>query len=238
MALYFVSDMHMDDERPDLQAAFFAFIEAYKSDMQALYLLGDVFEYWVGDDHMSPQSLSVIRAFRTLTDSGVPVFLQHGNRDFLLGKRFLGLTGITLLPDIHTLQQGSDTLVLCHGDQLCTQDREYQRARYWLRKPSIQWLLRRLPLMMRLRTAEKARRYSKQHQSGQVRSALDVTPQAVTQLMAETDATILIHGHTHQPKEHPMRENKRRIVLGSWTNQGGVFVKATPDGITSIPFSV
>jgi UDP-2,3-diacylglucosamine hydrolase len=150
----------------------------------------------------------------------------------------LGLTGARLIPEIHTVKIGDETAVLCHGDQLCTQDQQYQRARYWLRRPLVQWILKRLPRLMRIRTAERARRMSKAHQSNQQDSALDVTMDAVTQLMDRTQADVLIHGHTHQPAEHPMRDGKRRIVLGSWNDQGGVFLKTTPDAMTSIAFTL
>ncbi len=238
MALYFVSDMHLDDEKPGLQQAFFALLDNRQSEIEALYLLGDLFEYWIGDDHLSPQTSAFIQRIRALTDAGIPCYLQHGNRDFLLGRHFLALTGMTLLPDTHRLRLGKHNLVLCHGDQLCTDDHQYQRSRYWLRQRWVKGLLRRLPLQMRLRIANRARTYSQGYNQNQQANILDVTDTAVVSLLDQTGATTVIHGHTHRPAEHLLPNGRKRIVLGSWSDQGGAIATLTQNDLVLEHFHI
>lgn len=238
MALYFVSDMHLDDEKPGLQQAFFAFLDREKTEIQALYLLGDLFEYWIGDDHLSPQTANFIRRIRALTDAGIPCYVQQGNRDFLLGKRFIALTGMTLLPETHRLLLGDRHIVMCHGDQLCTDDLQYQRSRVWLRRRWVKAILRNLPRLLRLRIANRARKYSQGYNQHQQPNILDVTDSAVVALLDQTHANTLIHGHTHRPAHHILPDGRERIVMGSWSEQGGDIIKLTTDALVLERFQV
>jgi UDP-2,3-diacylglucosamine hydrolase len=223
----FISDLHLDAAAPATIELFMAFLRGQAHDSDALYILGDMFETWIGDDDEDPARQRVIAALRALTASGVPCFIQHGNRDFLLGADFLAASGCSLLPDPAVLDVGARRFVLTHGDQLCTQDRRYQRFRHIVRNGLVQGVWRTLPLALRRRFAATLRRRSHVYTTRLPESISDVTPAAVRDLLLAMNADVLVHGHTHRPNIHRLDLEGRqctRIVLGDWPGQATVLV--------------
>lgn len=221
----FVSDLHLDCAAPAATALFLDFIEREARQAAALYILGDLFESWIGDDDDDAARTAVCAALRALTDSGVPCHVQHGNRDFLLGEGFAARTGCRLMADPATLEVGGTRFALSHGDALCTRDVAYQRFRRIVRNRALQRGWSALPLALRRRMAGGIRQRSRAHTSAQAPQVMDVTPAAVAQLLRETGADVLIHGHTHRPGVHRVRVDgalRTRIVLGDWYEQGSV----------------
>jgi UDP-2,3-diacylglucosamine hydrolase len=221
----FVSDLHLDGTAPQAVETFLSFLEGEARASQGLFILGDLFESWIGDDDADPARQRVCDALRALTSAGVPCRVQHGNRDFLLGTGFAARTGCELLPDPHVIQVGALRVVLSHGDALCTRDVSYQRFRGVVRAPMVQrgWLS--LPLAVRRGLAESLRRRSHRHTRRLAPEIMDVTPEAVTALLRGTGADVIIHGHTHRPGVHQLTVDGRacsRIVLGDWYEQGSL----------------
>jgi UDP-2,3-diacylglucosamine hydrolase len=220
----FVSDLHLDASSPAV-ALFPEFLRTEAANADALYILGDLFESWIGDDDEEPARQRAMAALRELTDGGVPCFLMHGNRDFLLGEAFLSATGCRLLPDPFVLHVGSRRFVLSHGDALCTGDRRYQRFRRVVRTPVIQRCWLALPRGVRRRLASVARRRSSAYARRAADSIMDVTPAAVSALLRGSGGEVLIHGHTHRPGIHRLEVDGRdcvRIVLGDWHESGSM----------------
>lgn len=224
----FVSDLHLDGERPDITAQFLEFIETEARHAQALYILGDLFEAWIGDDDPDPDKRRVIAALRSLTRGGVPVYFIHGNRDFLIGRRFSAETGAKLLPDGTLIELHGRRVLLMHGDTLCIDDPSYQRLRRIVRNPLVQFVLRRLSLGQRQKLAARMRAGSKAHIESMDKAApqiMDVNQQEVVRTFQEEQADFIVHGHTHRPAIHEVRVGNRtftRIVLGDWYEQGSV----------------
>ncbi|QUJ68411.1 UDP-2,3-diacylglucosamine diphosphatase [Photobacterium sp. GJ3] len=232
MTTCFIADLHLSADRPDITNCFLRFLSEEATQCEALYVLGDLFEMWIGDDDETPFHRQITEAFKTLTDAGVPCFFIHGNRDFLIGKQFSRETGVTLLPE-HTVIDlyGTPTLIL-HGDTLCTRDESYQRYRKKVHNPLIQWLFLRLPLSWRQAVGRKMRADSSNTNQMKADAIMDVTPEAVVDLMRQTQVKHMIHGHTHRPAVHALQvdhQQATRIVLGDWYDQGSVLV-CTPDG--------
>ncbi|MBT5388916.1 MAG: UDP-2,3-diacylglucosamine diphosphatase [Porticoccaceae bacterium] len=220
MSVLFISDLHLSPERPEVTRAFLAFLQQRAAQASALYVLGDLFEAWIGDDDPSDLSLQVQSAFRALSNSGTELFIQQGNRDFMLGKRFMANTGATLLPDEHLISyQGCRALVM-HGDSLCTDDADYQRFRRKARHPVYRWLLAKLPVKRRQRLASDWRAKSKAANSNKPSAIMDVNAQAVAAVMSKWSVETLIHGHTHRPDRHRLIDGGERIVLGDWHDYG------------------
>ena len=226
MPVLFISDLHLSPERPAISRACLIFLQQRAASASALYILGDLFEAWVGDDDPTDLSLDIQRALRSLTDSGVPVFVQHGNRDFLLGRRFLNNTGATLLRDEHVIDHHGHRALVMHGDSLCTDDVDYQRFRRKARNPIYRWLIGRLPLRRRQNLARDWRAKSMAANSNKASSIMDVNQGAVTRVMGRHSVDTLIHGHTHRPARHPIG-NGERIVLGDWEAYGWVLTLDT-----------
>lgn len=223
----FVSDLHLDSTTPAAIATFLDFIEEEARRSSGLFILGDLFESWIGDDDEDPSRRRVCNALRGLTAAGVPCRVQHGNRDFLLGAGFAARTGCELLPDPFTLQAGPRRLVLSHGDALCTLDVAYQRFRGLVRNRAIQRTWLALPLAARRGLANALRRRSHRQTRAKPADIMDVTPDAVAALLRATGAEVLVHGHTHRPGEHALVVDGRpctRIVLGDWYEQGSLLV--------------
>jgi UDP-2,3-diacylglucosamine hydrolase len=223
----FVSDLHLDGGSPRAVALFLDFLATEARRCDGLYILGDLFESWIGDDDDDAARSRVCDGLAALTRSGVTCRVQHGNRDFLLGRRFAARTGCELLADPAMLETGGKRLVISHGDALCTRDVAYQRFRRFARSPVLQgaWLL--LPLAVRRRLASWVRRRSRAHSRQLPERIMDVTPEAVTHLLRATGADVLIHGHTHRPGVHHLDEDGRRrtrIVLGDWYEQGSALI--------------
>jgi UDP-2,3-diacylglucosamine hydrolase len=234
MTTLFVSDLHLDPERPAITALFGRFLDGEAREAEALYILGDLFEAWVGDDDPSEAGACVAARLRALVDSGVPAYFIRGNRDFLLGDAWARRAGIAILPDPAViLLQGQPTLVL-HGDLLCTDDVAYQQFRAQTRDPKWQAQFLAQPLQARLAFAAQARaaskaRFGELQASGQSEAITDVTPATVQQWFQRYGVRRMIHGHTHRPAIHAEGDGSLRIVLGDWYEQGSV-LRVDEDG--------
>ena len=228
MTTLFISDLHLDGTRPDISAQFLEFLEREGRRAQALYILGDLFEAWIGDDDPDPDKRRVIAGLRAVTDAGVKSFLIHGNRDFLIGKRFCRETGVQLLADGTVIDVYGRRVLLMHGDLLCIDDHAYQRLRRIVRNPLVQFVMRRLTLRQRQRLAERMRAGSKEHIASMDIAApeiMDVNEDEVRRTFARYGVDCIIHGHTHRPAIHEMQIDGHpavRIVLGDWYEQGSV----------------
>ncbi len=240
MSVLFISDLHLEAERPDITRAFLHFLEQRASQAEALYILGDVFEVWIGDDGMDEFQRSIAAALRRLSASGTRIYLMHGNRDFLIGRRFCREAGCQLLREGSVVELYGERVLLLHGDSLCTRDASYQRLRKRLRNPLSLWLLRNLPLSTRRKLARKLRDASRMRTREKAAEIVDVTPEAVPQVMAVHGVHTLIHGHTHRPAVHQLQiggQHAQRIVLGDWDHQGWVLV-VDPQGYRLESFSL
>lgn len=232
-----ISDLHLHEERPDITGAFLAFLEQHAKQAQALYILGDFFEVWLGDDAISPFQRSIADALSAVAATGTQIYLMHGNRDFLIGDDFCHLADCQLLKDPSLVKLAGEPMLLMHGDSLCTSDKSYIRLRRVLRNPLVLFVLRNLPLRVRQRLAGDLRQKSKTSTRMKAADITDVNPQAVTQVMAHYKVRTLIHGHTHRPAVHDLADNKQRMVLGDWDTQGW-FIQATANQLElrALPF--
>jgi UDP-2,3-diacylglucosamine hydrolase len=238
MTTLFVSDLHLDAARPDITALFLRFLREEAVHAEALYILGDLFEAWVGDDVGGEPAEPVRAALRELVAAGVPVYFIRGNRDFLAGARFAAETGARLLPDPAVVTLYGEPTLLMHGDLLCTGDTAYQAFRAQVRDPRWQAQFLAQPLPAREAFAAKARAASQEHQKevgrgGAMDAITDVDGDAVASTLARYGVRRLIHGHTHRPAIHALDAGgraARRIVLGDWYEQGSV-LRVGPDGI-------
>jgi UDP-2,3-diacylglucosamine hydrolase len=221
----FISDLHLTEERPEANERFIAFAEGKARDAEALYILGDFFEYWVGDDDLAEPFNAVIAGLlRDLAGRGVQVYLMHGNRDFLVGGQFCAATGARLLQDpfVETIQ-GEKTLLM-HGDTLCTDDLEYQAWRRRARDPAFQAEFLAKPLAERRQAVLQMREKSRLVVQGKTAEIMDVNQDAVRQAMRSHGVRRLIHGHTHRPGRHELEvdgERSERWVLPDWYGRGG-----------------
>ena len=232
MTTLFISDLHLDPERPEIARLFGDFIDGEARGADALYILGDLFEAWVGDDDPSELGVLVAAKLRALSDSGVPVHFQHGNRDFLIGREFARRAGATLLPEHAVTMLYGKPVLLMHGDTLCTDDLAYQAFRAQTRNPAWRAQFLAQPLAARVAFAAQARAASQQRQQAmkqddraQFETVTDVSPVAVRETFARYGVDTIIHGHTHRPAMHEIDVEGRacrRIVLGDWYTQGSV----------------
>ena len=220
MTKLFIADLHLSEARPDLTDAFIQFLATKAKLADELYILGDLFEFWIGDDEQSPLQQQITLALKTLSDQGCRLFYSHGNRDFMIGKRFARECGMTLLPPIYSCEIAGERTLLLHGDQLCTDDEAYQRFRRITSWPWLQWVFLHLPLSRRVKIAQQIRQGSHKGKQQKSRSIMDVTPSSVNDCFTQHQATLMIHGHTHRPMIHELSLNNgqkvRRIVLGDW----------------------
>jgi len=219
----FVSDLHLDASAPAAVGQFVDFLRTCAARAEALYILGDLFEVWVGDDETDTHKNEVARALRDFTSSGVACFILHGNRDFLLGRAFCDNTGCQLLPDPVIAELDGERVLLTHGDALCTDDHSYQELRSIVRTAPWQRRFLALPLADRELLANQARAGSRQHTSRTIPTIMDVNPAAVETAYRVAGVRRIIHGHTHRPGIHDtLVEGVRaqRIVLGAWYEQG------------------
>lgn len=223
MRILFISDLHLYSERPDLIRALLVFLREKAPQADQLFILGDLFEAWIGDDFITPDLQPVVSALKELTDNGTELFFQHGNRDFLVGERFSELTGAQILPDSHLLDLPSGKALLMHGDQLCTDDVEYQQLRIMLRNPAWQKDVLTKSVEERLMMAQQLRESSKASNTEKTQEIMDVNQDTVSTVINDAGVATLIHGHTHRPAIHPLDGDKRRIVLGDWDSQGWYF---------------
>ena len=237
----FISDLHLEAQRPDITRAFLRFLDEQASQADALYILGDFFEVWLGDDNADPLADQVSTALRELSLKGTAIFLMHGNRDFLIGKDFCRRSGATLLKDPTVIQLNGEPVLLMHGDSLCIDDVEYIRMRRWLRNPLSLFVLRNLPLKTRHKIGRKLRNESQQRTRYKAADITDVNPAEVQRVMQEHSVATLIHGHTHRPAIHELTLKNRpaqRIVLGDWDQAGWVLCIDDKHGrqLQKIPF--
>ncbi|ATR82617.1 UDP-2,3-diacylglucosamine diphosphatase [Pseudomonas sp. FFUP_PS_473] len=234
-----ISDLHLQEERPDITRAFLDLLEGRARQAQALYILGDFFEAWIGDDAMTPYQASICQALRALSDSGTQIFLMHGNRDFLIGQAFCKAAGCTLLNDPCVVEMGGEPVLLMHGDSLCTRDLAYMKLRRYLRNPLSLWVLRHLPLSTRQKLARKLRSESRTQTRMKANDIVDVTPEEVPRVMQQHGVRTLVHGHTHRPAIHKLALGNtpaRRIVLGDWDRQGWA-LQVDEQGFQLAPFA-
>ena len=225
MAILFISDLHIDENRPQITTQFEDFLRTEASEADALYILGDLFESWVGDDAPDAGQRAAIESIRRLTAQGVPCFVMHGNRDFLLGAQFCAASGARLLSDPLIVNLYGEPVLVMHGDALCTDDRAYQRLRATVR--DCDWQRRFLSLSVRERRAlaGAARTGSQAHTAAMDYAITDVNAESVALALRNSGAATLLHGHTHRPGIHPLTVDGRactRIVLGDWYSQGSV----------------
>jgi UDP-2,3-diacylglucosamine hydrolase len=214
----FISDLHLQESHPRTAEAFFRFLAEHASRAEALYLLGDIFEYWAGDDDLAtPFHQHIVDALRALSDHGVALYWMAGNRDFLVGQEFARACALTLLPDPHVATIGGRTVALAHGDAQCTGDLKYMAFRAQVRDPAWQSQFLAMPLAQRKAIIAGLREGSRQAHGEKSYEIMDVTPDAIAALHAATQADVIIHGHTHRPALHLDQETgRRRYVLPDW----------------------
>lgn len=227
MTILFISDMHLSDDRPEMTQLFLHFLQTQAAIAEALYILGDMFELWVGDDYETLVSTTVSNALYQLSLSGVPIYFIHGNRDFLMGKKFAKKAGITILPDKSIIDIYGTKTLLMHGDTLCTHDIDYLKYRRKVRNPIVQFLFLRRSLSYRINLAQQLRQKSSTHTKSMDKEIMDVTPSEIPKVLNQYQADLLIHGHTHRPSIELLNLNQHfgmRIVLSDWHNNGQVLV--------------
>jgi UDP-2,3-diacylglucosamine hydrolase len=232
--ILFIADLHLSARQPQLLDLFITFTRDRAAGAAALYILGDLFDAWIGDDQDDPASRAVREALAALSSKGTTIAIQHGNRDFLVGGAFCDASGAALIPDEHVVELCGERTLLMHGDTLCTDDTAYQQARRQLRDPAfIDDFLAR-PMEERVAIASRYRKMSGEATSLLAADIMDVNQQAVVTAMQRHDVTRLIHGHTHRQAIHHFESEGRqyeRIVLGDWNESGGMLLTATSDGI-------
>ncbi|PDO88020.1 UDP-2,3-diacylglucosamine diphosphatase [Kosakonia sacchari] len=238
MATLFIADLHLQTEEPAITAGFLRFLAGTARDADALYILGDLFEAWIGDDDPNPLHQQIAQAIKAVVDSGVPCYFIHGNRDFLLGQRFAQACSMQLLPQEQVLNLYGRNVLIMHGDTLCTDDAGYQAFRAKVHQPWLQKLFLTLPLFIRRRIAAKMRAGSKAANSSKSLSIMDVNQHAVVEAMEKHQVQWLIHGHTHRPAVHELTANNApafRAVLGAWHSEGSM-VRVSDSDVELIHF--
>lgn len=225
MTVLFVSDLHIDDHHPEIAAQFLSFLAGEARGAEDLYILGDLFEVWIGDDDPDPMKRHVLRGLHELTESGVACHFMRGNRDFLTGEVFADRTGCTMLEDLQTVDLFGTPALLLHGDTLCLDDHRYQEFRRMVRSDDWQQHFLSQPVHHRMAMARQARDASRSHTQTMPAEIMDVSQAAVDAVMRETGVLTMIHGHTHRPAVHHFQldgQPATRIVLGDWYEQGSV----------------
>ena len=235
MERIFISDLHLDANRENLTLAFTQFLSERCQAIDELYILGDFFELWLGDDDHSVLNRGVIEALSSLP---CDVFIMHGNRDFLIGEAFCDAAGAKMLPDPHPIILGNQPALLMHGDSLCTRDEEYMKARNLLRSAAFQrdFLSKQMPERKIL--AEQIRGKSQEVSREKAEEIMDVTPEEVIKVMDQAKASVLVHGHTHRPAVHEVDLHfgaGTRYVLGDW-HTSMQFLKATDSDLQLVKY--
>lgn len=234
--ILFISDLHLQESRPDITDAFLGFLESNKSDCTELYILGDLFELWIGDDNKTALSDLVAEALYSFHKSGAKISILHGNRDFLLGSDYIQRCAASLIEDSHIVDSDLGPILVLHGDSLCTDDVEYLQFRKLVRQDKWQQEFLEKTLSERKAFAEQARQQSQKATSNKDNAIMDVNSSAVEQLLTESNQTLMIHGHTHRPQIHVLNLNRlkdkeaRRVVLGDW-DKNGWFAEVTENGL-------
>lgn len=223
MALHFISDLHLDPQRPGISALFLGYLRGPARQATALYILGDLFEYWVDDVTSIPMYTPEISALADLAASGTRIYYMAGNRDFMCGQDFARAAGLQLIDDPSFILDGSVSLM--HGDALCTDDHAYQRFRRIVRRPWLQAVFRALPKGIKQRIAARVRGESKLRTRLKPEQIMDVNGQAVqTHFEAHPGTRLLIHGHTHRPADHHCGDHGHRLVLADWSERRGEYL--------------
>jgi UDP-2,3-diacylglucosamine hydrolase len=225
VAVLFISDLHIDAQRPEITRQFVDFLKNEAQGADALYILGDLFESWVGDDAPDFSQQEAIEGIRSLTAGGVPCFVMHGNRDFLLAQQFCRLSGADLLPDPLIVTLYGEPVLVMHGDALCTDDHAYQRLRATVRDADWQRRFLALSVAARRALAGAARVGSQAHTAALEYAITDVNADSVAAALRGSGTATLLHGHTHRPAIHALQVDGRpctRIVLGDWYDQGSL----------------
>ncbi|OWO82289.1 UDP-2,3-diacylglucosamine diphosphatase [Photorhabdus luminescens] len=238
MCTLFIADLHLSEHEPAITAGFLRFLREDAIQADSLYILGDLFDYWIGDDDDNPLHREIASALKTVQQQGVTCYFIHGNRDFLLGSRFAKESGITLLPQEKVLELYGKRVLILHGDTLCTDDEGYQRYRKRVHTPWIQRLFLLLPLSIRQKIAVKMRANSQSVNSRKSETIMDVNQQAVIDTFERYQADWMIHGHTHRPFVHEVPLHDKTVyrgVLDAWHQQGSMF-KITDKSIDLISF--
>ncbi|MGI0117601.1 UDP-2,3-diacylglucosamine diphosphatase [Zooshikella sp. RANM57] len=241
MSVLFISDLHLQVKRPDLTTAFSRFLTEQAPQATSLYILGDLFDAWLGDDAMDDLQQTVASEIKQLVDRGVAVYFMHGNRDFLIGEDFAALTGLQLLNDPCIIFLGDQPVLLSHGDQLCTADKDYMAFRQYIRNPATVQKLLSLSVNERIAMAENIRAQSQAANQAKTDEIMDVTPAEVEKWMVEHNVQWFIHGHTHRPAIHTLTINQQpaqRIVLGDWDKKGWMLRWDESVGFDLIDFSL
>lgn len=230
---YFIADLHLAQNRPDMTACFLRFLKDEATQAQRLYILGDLFEAWIGDDDDSAYLITIAKALSTLSALGTTIYYIHGNRDFLLGQRFAEKSAMNLLPEVDLIDLYGKSVVIMHGDTLCTRDVGYQKFRKKSRTWWWQTIVKSLPLFLRKKMAADYRKKSAAATAMKPQDIMDVTPDEVIKCLEIYHSQLLIHGHTHRPAVHELEANNqqaKRIVLGDWYEQGA-WLKVTPTSV-------
>ena len=225
MSTLFISDLHLSGERPDIVKLFLEFIATRAQESDTLYILGDLFEVWLGDDFIPPEAQVILNALRDYSNSGRSLYVMHGNRDFLMGERFAELTGCELLPDPSIIDLYGTKTLIGHGDLLCTDDVDYMSFRQQVRNKDWQTAFLAKSVEERIAIAKQARQESKKQTSSIAEEIMDANQNTVEQVMLEHSVNQMIHGHTHRPNTHTFdleNQQRTRIVLGDWYEQGSL----------------
>ena len=225
MTTLFISDLHLEADRPDIGDQFINFLKTDVMEADDLYILGDLFEAWVGDDDPNTHYGKIKMAIRKVVDKGIPVYFMHGNRDFMIGRQFANETGVEILEDPYPVTMYGQKTLLSHGDAMCTDDVQYQRVRLMTRNPDWQASMLAKPLKERLRIAAEARRQCLEQTINMSLDIMDVNQNEVERVIKEYGVDVLLHGHTHRPDVHTIdlgNRKAKRIVLGDWYTQGSV----------------
>ncbi len=219
MRILLISDLHLSAQTPEQNQYFLAFLRHTANGSDAIYILGDLFEIWLGDDAMAPELEPFVTAMRQLSDAGTQIYFMHGNRDFLIGETFAKACGCQLLGETALIELAGQATLLMHGDQLCTDDRDYQIFRRQVRDPGWQAHFLTRPISERLALARQARDQSQQQTREKIEAIMDVNQETVAKFMREHGVKRLVHGHTHRPGIHEFDldgQAAQRIVLGDW----------------------
>jgi len=225
MAIAFISDLHLEPIENSRLKTFYNLLSRANDDFDALYIIGDLFEYWIGDDDQHPVNRNIIQNIKKSTDNGLGIFLMHGNRDFLLGSKFEEMTGAKIIDDMTIIEDEFCKIMVSHGDVFCTDDIEYQKLKKTLR--SDEWIKSFLSKTIeeRIIFANQLRSQSAESSSNKAESIMDVNLDYVDEVIEKNNLDILIHGHTHRPAIHKLDSGASRAVLGSWENNEGWIIE-------------
>ncbi|WP_395480254.1 UDP-2,3-diacylglucosamine diphosphatase [Candidatus Curculioniphilus buchneri] len=236
MSILFISDVHLCHQKHSITAGFLYFLRTRAIHASALYILGDLFDIWIGDDDPNPLNNIISSALKELRQYGIPCYFIHGNHDFLIDKHHAAAYGMILLPSQRILQFNGHRIIILHGDTLCTNDISYQNFRRKIHQRWLQKLFLDLPFCIRKKITGMIRAKSINGHSIKTTKNFDVNLQTVMSLMMHTNTSVMIHGHTHQPAIHYLPGNRLRVVLGAWNQQGSV-IEVNEKNVTLFDFT-